>query len=150
MNEKLEEQAITYREWLRFVSLWFLMLTTYTCNCQDFWAQSEPDKFSGAPWRLGEYMSHYCFDKILTSLYFTDINPPPFKDRFWEVHQMIDAWNSNMDENFTCSWEACIDKSMSKWLSQYTCPGFMVMPCKPWPYGNEYHTIVCGELEVFL
>jgi len=93
-------------------------------------------------------MSHYRFDKILASLLFTDIEPPPFKDSFWEVHQMIDAWNSNMDENFQCSWVACIDKSMSKWLSQYTCPGYMVVPCKPWPYGNEYHMIACGELEI--
>jgi len=60
MNEKLEEQAIAYREWLNFVGLWFLMLTTFACNHQDFWAQSEPDKFTGAPWQLGEYMSCYC------------------------------------------------------------------------------------------
>jgi len=93
-------------------------------------------------------MSCYHFDKILASLYFTDVNPSLFKDRFWEVHQMIYAWNSNMDKKFTCSWVACIDESMSKWLSQYTCPGFMVVPHKPWPYGNKYHMIVCGELEI--
>jgi len=94
-------------------------------------------------------MSCYCLLwQILASLYFTDVNPPPFKDRFWEVHQMINTWNSNMDKNFTCLWVACIDESMWTWLSQYTCPGFMVVPCKPLPYGNEYHMIACGELEV--
>jgi len=32
---------------------------------------------------------------------------------------------------------------MSKWLNQYTCPGFVMCPRKPWPFGNEWHTIAC-------
>jgi len=24
----------------------------------------------------------------------------------------------------------------------------MVVPRKPWPFGNEYHTIACGESEI--
>ena len=36
------------------------------------------------------------------------------------------------------------DKSMSKWVSKFTCPGFMCVPKKPWPFGNEYHTICCA------
>jgi hypothetical protein len=34
---------------------------------------------------------------------------------------------------------------MSKWVNQFTCPGYMCVPRKPWPFGNEYHTICCGE-----
>jgi len=37
---------------------------------------------------------------------------------------------------------------MSKWVAQYTCPMFMVVPRKPWPFRNEYHTIACGESEI--
>ena len=33
---------------------------------------------------------------------------------------------------------------MSKWVGKYTCPGFCCVPQKPWPLGNEYHTISCG------
>jgi len=53
-----------------------------------------------------------------------------------------------MTTNFSPSWVSCIDKSMSKWVNPYTCPGFMVVPRKPWLFGNEYHTIACGESEI--
>jgi len=37
---------------------------------------------------------------------------------------------------------------MSKWVGQFTCPGYMFVPHKPWTCGNEYHTIACGEMEI--
>jgi len=58
---------------------------------------------------------------------------------------LIEAWNDNMEEQFEPSWISCLDESMSKWINQYTCPGFVFCPRKPWPFGNEYHTIACGE-----
>ena len=36
-----------------------------------------------------------------------------------------------------------MDESMSPWTSRYTCPGHMCVPRKPWPVGNEYHSICC-------
>jgi len=33
---------------------------------------------------------------------------------------------------------------MSKWLNKYNCPGFVFCPRKPWPFGNEWHTIACS------
>jgi hypothetical protein len=33
---------------------------------------------------------------------------------------------------------------MNTWLNKY-CPGFMVVPRKPHPYGNEYHSITDGD-----
>ena len=61
---------------------------------------------------------------------------------------MIQAWNKNMDENFVPSWINTIDKSMSKWLNKYTCPGFMCVPRKPWKFGNEYHDAGCADSDV--
>jgi len=55
-----------------------------------------------------------------------------------------------MQKFFTPSWISCLGKSMSKWLNQYTCPGCMLIPCKPWPCGNEYHTICCGKTETLV
>ena len=57
---------------------------------------------------------------------------------------MIDAWNKRMKEVFLAGWVSCLDESMSVWTSKWTCPGFMFVPRKPHPQGNEYHTIACG------
>jgi hypothetical protein len=45
---------------------------------------------------------------------------------------------------FIASWVSCLDESMSPWTSRWTCSGWMYVPCKPHPMGNEYHTICCG------
>ena len=38
--------------------------------------------------------------------------PPVYVDRFWEVRQLIDAWNANMAHNVSPSWNNAIDESM--------------------------------------
>ena len=88
-------------------------------------------------------MSCACFDTILVALSFTDHNPPPFLDKFWEVRQMIYAWGSNMNNTFAPGYMNCLDKSMSMWTNKFTCPGFMFVPCKPCPFRNEYHMVCC-------
>ena len=42
------------------------------------------------------------------------------------------------------SWFSCLDESMSPWSNMY-CPGYMFVPSKPHPFGNEYHTIADGD-----
>ena len=42
----------------------------------------------------------------------------------------------------------CIDESMSKWVNEYTCPGFMFVPRKPWSFGDEYHDAGCAESDI--
>ena len=53
-----------------------------------------------------------------------------------------------MDENFIPSWINVIDESMSKWLNEYTCLGFMFVPHKPWKFGNEYHDAGCSLSDI--
>eukprot|EP00546_Thalassionema_frauenfeldii_P009549 CAMPEP_0178909114 /NCGR_PEP_ID=MMETSP0786-20121207/8313_1 /TAXON_ID=186022 /ORGANISM="Thalassionema frauenfeldii, Strain CCMP 1798" /LENGTH=113 /DNA_ID=CAMNT_0020581121 /DNA_START=53 /DNA_END=394 /DNA_ORIENTATION=+ len=48
-----------------------------------------------------------------------------------------------MADVFIPGWMLCGDESMSKWLNQYTCPGFVMCPRKSRPFGNEWHTIAC-------
>ena len=36
---------------------------------------------------------------------------------------------------------------MNTWLNGY-CPGWMCVPCKLHPFGNEYHTIADGDDEI--
>ena len=33
---------------------------------------------------------------------------------------------------------------MSPWTNKYTCPGWMFVPRKPHPFGNEYHSVCCS------
>ena len=109
----------------------------------DFWSVAPITAFSGAPLRLGVWMSRKHFDDILSALQFTSDNPPVFVDMFWEVCAMITGWNTNMNQQFSPGYANCLDVSMSVWTNQYTCPGFMFVPCKPWPFGNEYHLVCC-------
>ena len=57
---------------------------------------------------------------------------------------MVDEWNKNMAQQFTPSWVSCLDESMSPWTNKYTCPGWMFVPRKPHPFGNEYHSVCCS------
>jgi hypothetical protein len=50
-----------------------------------------------------------------------------------------------MTEKFLPSWVSCLDESMSAWISRWTCPGWVFYPQKPHPFGNEYHSICCGD-----
>ena len=89
-------------------------------------------------------MSRKRFEAILKALAITARQPPAFRDRFWEVREIIQAWNANMTEQFTPSWVSCLDESMSMWMNKYSCPGWMFVPRKLWPFGNEYHTVCCS------
>ena len=61
---------------------------------------------------------------------------------------MLKMWNENMGTNFMPSWINCIEESMSKWVNKFTCPGFMYIPRKPWPFGNEYHDARCADSDI--
>ena len=146
-NIQLEQQRnrpTSYGEFLCWLGLWFLMATINGPDRSDFWSMTEVDCFVGAPLRLGAFMSRKRFDMILKALAITSRSPPAFRDRFWEVREILEAWNANMTEQFTPSWVSCLDESMSTWTNKYSCPGWMFVPRKPWPFGNEYHTVCCS------
>ena len=75
---------------------------------------------------------------------YTNKTPPPFLDRFHDVREMIDAFNSHYADYYVPSWLSCLDESMNSWLDKF-CPGFMSVPRKPHPLGNEYHSIADGD-----
>jgi Transposase IS4 len=49
-----------------------------------------------------------------------------------------------MTISFNPGWISCLDESMMVWSSQLTCPGFIFVPIKPHPFGNEWNSICCG------
>ena len=57
---------------------------------------------------------------------------------------MIDVFNMHYEHEYQPSWLSCINESMSSWLNKF-CPGFMTVPRKPHPFGNEYHLIADGD-----
>jgi len=143
-NERLS-LPLYYGEFLRWLGIWFLIATTEGSSRHDFWSSLAVDRFKGAPFRVNDLMSRDRFDDILGALTYNSTARPAYQDKFWEIRDLIEAWNDNMEEQFEPSWISCLDESMSKWINQYTCPGFVFCPRKPWPFGNEYHTIACGE-----
>jgi hypothetical protein len=131
-------------EFVRFLGIQLFMSTMSGFKQRDFWSSKPPETEAGAPYRFNKWMSRKRYEAILAALTYTDQNKPTFRDRFWEVRQMIKMWNQNMKEIFSCSWISCLDESMSIWNTKWTCPGWVFCPRKPHPFGNEYHSINCG------
>lgn len=146
INETIKPTT-TYGEFLRWLGLWLLMSTTRGSHRREFWNTLPVSHFKGAPFRLGEYMDRNRFEEILKAIRYTNMttNRP---DKFFEVRQLQDEWNKNMTKNFIPSWVSCLDESMSMWTNPFSCPGFMYVPRKPHPFGNEYHSVCCGETQV--
>ena len=86
-------------------------------------------------------MSWNRFNSITQALRFTDEPPPSYKDGFYQVRQLINAFNDHMISIFSAGWISCLDESMSVWTRRWSCPGWMWVPRKPHPKGNEYHSI---------
>jgi Transposase IS4 len=144
MNRNAQLGMIQYGEFLRWLGIWFLMATIQGPARYEFWKKDPIDPFVGAPICLNEYMSRNRFQDILTSLQFTDGEPPNYVDKFFRIRDLVNAWNGNMTSNFTPGWINCLDESMMVWSNQWTCPGFMFVPRKPHPFGNEWHSFCCG------
>jgi Transposase IS4 len=113
-------------------------------QCTSLFEQTEPSAWAGIPFQLNEYMSKKRFDDIVNSLRFTNMEPPHYRVKFHQVRQMITMWNQHMMDRFVAAWVSCLDESMSVWTSKWTCPGFMFVPRKHHPMGNEYHSICSG------
>ena len=144
-SKKLVEsnhRSLTVKEFVVFLGLIFYMATLDGYSMREFWDKSNPSMEKGAPWRFTGYMGEHRFNCIKKHITLTDVSPPTaFVDKFWEVRQMIKEWNQNMRDHYVPSWANCLDESMSIWWQRWTCPGWMFVPRKPHPFGNEYHTI---------
>jgi hypothetical protein len=96
---------------------------------------------------FGKYMSRNRFDELTSSFKLRRGSPPPYRDKFWEMRQMQEAFNDHMKKCFSAAWAVCLDESMVKWLNEFS-PGWMTVGRKPSPFGNEYHTMACAVLHV--
>ena len=94
-------------------------------NMRAYWDNSDLSPFKGAPFRLHSFMSFACFDAIKKALSFTDLTPPLYRDKIWEVRRKIHAWNWHISDVFLAGRVSCLDESMpiwtSRWMCQYLC-----------------------------
>ena len=92
-------------------------------------------------------MSRTRFDTILKCIFYTSDEPPAYRDGFWEVRQESKRkFHSGVGGGGGGGWgwgSNCLDESMIVCTNKCTCPGWMSVAQKPWPFGNEYHTVCC-------
>ena len=143
---KTKNKTLKLPEFITFLGLTLYMACYEGISDRDlWWSQETVSPKSGAPFRLGTYMSNNRYSDIMQALSYTNIPAPTtFVDPFHHVRQMQDAFNAHYEENYVPSWFSCLDESMIDWLNKY-CPGWMCVPRKPHPFGNEYFTIADGD-----
>ena len=114
LNKIIVGEHAQYSKSLRWLGLWFLMATLVGPRWRNFWTSSPVDEFEGAPFRLNRWMSRTRFEAIVSALRFTDREAPRQKDGFWEIQQMIEAWNEIWQPTFA-------PVGLLAWMSQWWC-----------------------------
>jgi Transposase IS4 len=92
---------------------------------------------SGAPYLFNDIVKRSQFEASLSALILTCKTLPLYVDRFFQVRELIVAWNENMLSKFSPEWISSLVKSLITWTNKYYCPGFIFVPCKPHPFGKE-------------
>jgi hypothetical protein len=144
----------TYRELLRYIGM-LLLMSCYMKSPGYFWRQaartgdcSEEEENDMPSCTFIRYMSRWHYLAMILALWFTTQPPPSFRVKFWQIRDLILAWNEHMQAILVAAWALCLNESMSIWNNCWTCPGWVFCPCKPWPVGYEYHTSCCGLLGI--
>ncbi|KAL9187551.1 hypothetical protein ACHAXT_001654 [Thalassiosira profunda] len=140
-------KELTMQEFWRFTGCLFFMACHPGVPDRDlWWSAKDISPEEGAPFRLNAYMTRNRFKDIMGAMRYTNRAQPGYADKFHDVRQMQDEWNKHMAEEYSPAWFNTLDESMNICLNPYV-PGWMVVPRKPHPFGNEYHSICDGDLE---
>ena len=75
------------------------------------------------------------FDEIMKTIRYTDWPQQEYLDRFHDMCQLQDKWNTHMKTDYFTGWWNYLGKSMQIHLNPYV-PGWMCIPRKPHPFGN--------------
>ncbi len=144
----------TLGELLRYIRM-MLLMSCYMKFPNYFWktvtrtGNESEDEVNNIPlFTFNWYMSHRHFLAITSVLWFTLKQLLLFQDKFWQIRELISMWDKHMYTIFSAAWALCLDKLMSIWFNQWTCPGWVFCPREPHPFGNEYHTACCGLLGI--
>ncbi len=139
-------QALNQGELIWYLGLRLLMATCSRWSKADFWDEKPYNPRSNlCPYQFSLLMNKTRFNEITSELRFTNRAPPTYRDRFWEVREMVREWNKNMWAFFIPSWMIYLDESMSIWFQRWTCCGWVFCPCKPHPLvmNTIQHVVDC-------
>ena len=64
-------------------------------------------------------MTGNIFENTISALLFTDLPPPYFKYKSFEVRHMIVAWNKHTKDVFIPSWVSFLDESISDMFRKF-------------------------------
>ena len=62
---------------------------------------------------------------------------------FFNIYEMEQAWNMNIDDEFNPLWINILYKIMMEWIKSYA-RAFMCLGRKPLPFVNERNATFCG------
>ena len=90
---------LTFGELLRYIGIRLLMAACSRWNIDQFWNYKDtpPDQEDDlCPYNFCNFMSRRRFNLITKFLDYTDLERPAFPDKFWQVRQVIKAFNDHM------------------------------------------------------
>ena len=150
-SDKLEganEKRLSEKEWFVWLGIWLCMTLNPAYKIADFFSMRSRDTLFTCPY-LGQFMSGKRFAIVNSCMCITTREPPTtYRDKFWEIREMCEAFNEHMDTFFSPGTQTCIDESMVAFLARWACPGWVNVKRKPHPFGNEYHIIADVETKI--
>ena len=112
-SKNTEGIHLSWDKRLTHIGLWILISSVATeVNMCTYWDNSDPSPFKDAPFILHIFMPFTCFYAITKALPLTDHAAPVYRVKFWEVRQIIHAWDWHTSDVFLAEWVYCLDKSM--------------------------------------
>ena len=108
-NNKGLSVPMDIQEFIKRVGCWLCMAWWVEIESRwGRWSTTTPSMDKSAPFRLNRIMSCNWFDSILSAIFFTN-REVPYEDGFFQMSQLEEAWNQNMDQQFfsimdQCSW----------------------------------------------
>ena len=120
------------------------MAANPSTNQVEHFRKKNIDLFNGCSICDNQFMPGIIFK--VSALISSSLPPHPhyFQDESYSVQHMIVGWNGHMQKFFIPYWISYLDESMSVWMNNFTCLGFVFCSCESLQKGNEYHTICCS------
>lgn len=116
--------ALTLDEFWLWLAL-HLIISLNQSYPQDDFFNTEDRTIMWHPPYLGGHMSENRFRVINTHLRLTSSTPPvDYRDKFWEVRDLYQAFNDHMAAVFDPGWIVCTDESMVIFTNP-RCPGWV-------------------------